>query len=108
MPRHKITYTFLIRPVLEYGFQIYHVASASNLKKLEIVQLSAAGIINGLMHCCPCDIVLYESDLRDLNLRRQIVRNILQHLKVLDPITELQSSYRIGETTTGRRIALLV
>ncbi|GFU63517.1 probable RNA-directed DNA polymerase from transposon BS [Trichonephila clavipes] len=31
----KITYTTLVRPVLEYGYQIFQVASPTNLKKLE-------------------------------------------------------------------------
>ncbi|GFS40880.1 putative RNA-directed DNA polymerase from transposon BS [Nephila pilipes] len=67
----KITYTALIRPVLEYGYQIYQVTAASNLKKLERIQLSAAGIITGLRHCCSNDIVLYEVDLKPLSLRRR-------------------------------------
>ncbi|GFU30253.1 probable RNA-directed DNA polymerase from transposon BS [Trichonephila clavipes] len=37
----RITYTTLVHPVLEYGYQIFQVASPKNLKKLERVQLSA-------------------------------------------------------------------
>ncbi|UYV74179.1 hypothetical protein LAZ67_11002330 [Cordylochernes scorpioides] len=38
----KLTYTSLIRPILEYGYQIYGTASETNLKSLERIQLSAA------------------------------------------------------------------
>ncbi|UYV83271.1 hypothetical protein LAZ67_23000348, partial [Cordylochernes scorpioides] len=41
----KLTYTSLIRPILEYGYQIYGTASETNLKSLERIQLSAARII---------------------------------------------------------------
>ncbi|GFT41398.1 hypothetical protein TNCV_3890181 [Trichonephila clavipes] len=42
------------------------VASASNLDKLERVQLSAARIITGLRNSCPRDLVLQEADLQPL------------------------------------------
>ncbi|GBM34660.1 hypothetical protein AVEN_122054-1 [Araneus ventricosus] len=38
----RMTYTALIRPVLEYGYQICQVASQTKLNKLERVQLNAA------------------------------------------------------------------
>ncbi|GFX96855.1 putative RNA-directed DNA polymerase from transposon BS [Trichonephila clavipes] len=47
---HRITHTTLVRPVLEYGYQIFQVASPTNLKKLERVQLSASRIITGLRY----------------------------------------------------------
>ncbi|GFT55257.1 transposable element Tcb1 transposase [Trichonephila clavipes] len=50
------TYTTLVHPVLEYGYQIFQVASPTNLKKLKRVQLSAARIITGLRYSCPTDI----------------------------------------------------
>ncbi|GIY99583.1 putative RNA-directed DNA polymerase from transposon BS [Caerostris extrusa] len=68
----KITYTALIRPILEYGYQIYQVAASTSLKKLERMQSSAARIITGLRHSCPNDIVCYEADLQLLSLRREI------------------------------------
>ncbi|GIX97120.1 RNase H domain-containing protein [Caerostris extrusa] len=68
----KITYTALIRPILEYGYQIYQVAANTNLKKLERIQFSAARIITGLRHSCPNDIACYEVDLQPLSLRREI------------------------------------
>ncbi|GBM04396.1 hypothetical protein AVEN_35578-1 [Araneus ventricosus] len=43
----RTTYTSFIRPILEYGFQILQTASATNLKKLERIQLGAAQIIAG-------------------------------------------------------------
>jgi len=36
----RITYIFLIRPILEYGFPIFFCASDLSLQKLERVQLS--------------------------------------------------------------------
>ncbi|GIY92049.1 RNase H domain-containing protein [Caerostris extrusa] len=57
----KITYTALIRPILEYGCQIYQVFASTNLKKLEKIQFSATRIITGLRHSCPNDIVCYEA-----------------------------------------------
>ncbi|GFX91449.1 uncharacterized protein TNCV_3545321 [Trichonephila clavipes] len=63
------TYIALIRPILEYGVQVYQVASASNLDKLERVQLSTVRVITGLRNSCPRDIVLYEADLQPLRLR---------------------------------------
>ncbi|GBM87897.1 hypothetical protein AVEN_31623-1 [Araneus ventricosus] len=66
----RMTYTAFIRPVLEYGYQIYQVASQTNLNKLDRVQLSAARI--------PKAIILFEADLQPLLLRRQkILRDIL-------------------------------
>ncbi|GFY32938.1 putative RNA-directed DNA polymerase from transposon BS [Trichonephila clavipes] len=68
----RITYTTLVCPVLEYGYQIFQVASATNLKKLERVQLSAARIITGLRYSCPTDIVLYEEDIQPLTIRFEV------------------------------------
>ncbi|GFU93566.1 uncharacterized protein TNCV_948081 [Trichonephila clavipes] len=58
------------RPVLEFGSAIFFIASDSNLKKLERIQLSAARIIAGLRNSCPNNLVLYECDLQPLNMRR--------------------------------------
>ncbi|UYV62614.1 hypothetical protein LAZ67_2001324 [Cordylochernes scorpioides] len=66
----KLTYTSLIRPILEYGYQIYGTASETNLKSLERIQLSAARIITGLRNTCPNDIALYEEDIMPLKDRR--------------------------------------
>ncbi|UYV71749.1 hypothetical protein LAZ67_9000227 [Cordylochernes scorpioides] len=66
----KLTYTSLIRPILEYGYQIYGTASETNLKSLERIQLSAARIITGLRNTCLNDIVLYEADIMPLKDRR--------------------------------------
>ncbi|UYV81538.1 hypothetical protein LAZ67_20001475 [Cordylochernes scorpioides] len=66
----KLTYTSLIRPILEYGYQIYGTASETNLKSLERIQLSASRIITGLRNTCPNDIVLYEADIMPLKDRR--------------------------------------
>ncbi|GFS99271.1 uncharacterized protein TNCV_1600961 [Trichonephila clavipes] len=65
-----MTYTTLIKPVLEFGSAIFFIASDSNLKKLEIIQLSAARIISGLRNSCPNNLVLYECDIQPLNMRR--------------------------------------
>ncbi|XP_071041949.1 uncharacterized protein [Parasteatoda tepidariorum] len=62
----RATYLALIRPILEYGAPVYSCASASNLQRLERVQLSAARIITGLRNSCPNDIVLFEVDLQPL------------------------------------------
>ncbi|GFU62473.1 putative RNA-directed DNA polymerase from transposon BS [Trichonephila clavipes] len=68
----RITYTTLVCPVLEYGYQIFQVASPTYLKKLERVQLSAARIITGLRYSCPTDIVLYEADIQPLTIRFEV------------------------------------
>ncbi|GFS78259.1 probable RNA-directed DNA polymerase from transposon BS [Trichonephila clavipes] len=65
----RLTYTSLIRPVLEYGSQIYFSASRTNLAKLDRVQSSAARIITGMRHSCPTDLVLFEADIMPLDLR---------------------------------------
>ncbi|UYV71655.1 hypothetical protein LAZ67_8004009 [Cordylochernes scorpioides] len=84
----KSTYTSLIRPILEYGYQIYATASETNLKSLERIQLSAARIITGLRNTCPNDIVLYEADIMPLKDRRsynlpKYINKIKKYLKQL-------------------------
>lgn len=99
----KITYTTLIRPVLEYGYQIYQIAAASNLKKLERVQLSAARIITGLRHCCPNDIVLYEADLKPLSLRRMVnCAKYIASLKSFGPYN--RTSTFLSDWTNNQRL----
>ncbi|XP_015920115.2 uncharacterized protein [Parasteatoda tepidariorum] len=66
----KLTYTALISPILEYGAPIYSCASETNLNRLEKVQISAAKIITGLRRSCSDEIVLFESDLQPLYMRR--------------------------------------
>ncbi|GFT41858.1 RNase H domain-containing protein [Trichonephila clavipes] len=68
----RITYTTLLHPDLEYGYQIFQVASPTNLKKLKRVQLSAARIITGRRYNCPTDIVLYEADIQPLTMRSEV------------------------------------
>ncbi|GFS55387.1 RNase H domain-containing protein [Trichonephila inaurata madagascariensis] len=68
----RITYTTLVHPVLEYGHQIFQVASPTNLKKLERVQLSAAKINTGLRYSCPTDIVLYEAKIQLFTMRFEV------------------------------------
>ncbi|XP_021002430.2 uncharacterized protein [Parasteatoda tepidariorum] len=74
------TYLSLIRPILEYGFPVYSCASATNLDKLERVQLSAARIITGLKRSCPKEIVLFEADLQPLQTRRKA--NLTNYFKL--------------------------
>ncbi|GFV82324.1 putative RNA-directed DNA polymerase from transposon BS [Trichonephila clavipes] len=69
----RLTYTSFIRPVLEYGSQIYFSASRTNLAKLDRVQSSAARIITGMRHSCPTDLVLFEADIMPLDLRRKLL-----------------------------------
>ncbi|GFY38280.1 putative RNA-directed DNA polymerase from transposon BS [Trichonephila inaurata madagascariensis] len=64
----RITYTTFVRPVLEYGYQIFQVASPTNLKKLERMKLSAAKIITGLRYSSPTGIVMYEADIQALTM----------------------------------------
>ncbi|UYV67859.1 hypothetical protein LAZ67_5002275 [Cordylochernes scorpioides] len=66
----KLTYTSLMRPILDNGYQIYGTASETNLKSLERIQLNAARIITGLRNTCPNNIVLYEADIMPLKDRR--------------------------------------
>ena len=47
------TYTALIRPILEYGAQVYNFAADNNLDKVERIQLAAARVITGLQNSCP-------------------------------------------------------
>ncbi|GFS98914.1 putative RNA-directed DNA polymerase from transposon BS [Trichonephila clavipes] len=84
-----ITYTTLVRPVLEYGFQIFQVASPTNLKKLERVQLSAARIITGLRYSCPTDIVLYEADIQPHTMRLEVN----SHIGIIDQYSQAYSSH---------------
>lgn len=56
----RIAYTIMVRPVLEYGYQIDQMASPANLKKLKRVHLNAARIITRLRNSCPNNVVLYE------------------------------------------------
>ncbi|UYV82916.1 hypothetical protein LAZ67_22001374 [Cordylochernes scorpioides] len=84
----KLTYTSLMRPILEYGYQIYGTASETNLKSLERIQLSAARIITGLRKPCPNDIVLYEADIMPLKNRisynlPKYINKIKKYLKQL-------------------------
>ncbi|GBN45081.1 hypothetical protein AVEN_15078-1 [Araneus ventricosus] len=65
----QTAYVSLIRPILEYGYQVYQVASDTNLDKLERLQLSAARIVTRLLGSTPAVIVLYEADLQPLCLR---------------------------------------
>ncbi|GBM80671.1 hypothetical protein AVEN_209865-1 [Araneus ventricosus] len=65
----RATYASLIRPILEYGYQVHQVASDINLVKLEWVELSVARIVTGQRFSSPADIVLYEADLQPLRLR---------------------------------------
>ncbi|GFV69023.1 RNase H domain-containing protein [Trichonephila clavipes] len=49
---------------------VYFCASEDNLNKLERVQPNAERIVTGLRNSCPNNIVLYESDLPPLSMRR--------------------------------------
>ncbi|GFW83156.1 down syndrome cell adhesion molecule [Trichonephila clavipes] len=69
----RLTYTSLIRPVLEYGSQIYFSASRTNLAKLDRVQSSAVRVITDMRHSCPTDLVLFEADILPLDLRRKLL-----------------------------------
>ncbi|XP_042906414.1 uncharacterized protein [Parasteatoda tepidariorum] len=73
----RTTYTALVRPILEYDFQVYSCASASILQKLEKVQLSAARIISGLRNSCQSHILLYETNFQSLEMRRE--SNLVKH-----------------------------
>ncbi|GBO14335.1 RNA-directed DNA polymerase from mobile element jockey [Araneus ventricosus] len=96
----RMTYTALIRPVLEYGYQVYQVASQTNLNKLEKVQLSAARIITGLRSCCPKAIVLYEADLQPLSMRiRTNSAKYIAKLQSLGSFNELRNLFFSGQAT---------
>ncbi|GBM72003.1 hypothetical protein AVEN_167737-1 [Araneus ventricosus] len=97
----RMTYTALIRPVLEYGYQVYQMACQTNLNKLEIVQLSTARIITGLRSCCPKAIVLYEADLQPLSMRirNNSAKYIAKLQKVSDLLTELRNLFYSGQAT---------
>ncbi|GBL93938.1 hypothetical protein AVEN_76672-1 [Araneus ventricosus] len=65
----RTTCISVIRPILEYSYQVYRVTSDANLDKLERIQLSAARIVTGLRSSTLADIVLDEADLQPLHLR---------------------------------------
>ncbi|GIY81317.1 putative RNA-directed DNA polymerase from transposon BS [Caerostris extrusa] len=99
----KITYTALIRPILEYGYQIYQVAANTNLKKQERIQFSAGRIIPGLRHSCPNDIACYEADLQPLSLRREInMAKYVAKLKSFKPYN--RSSNLLLNWTNNQRL----
>ncbi|GIY31489.1 putative RNA-directed DNA polymerase from transposon BS [Caerostris extrusa] len=99
----KITYTALIRLILEYGYQIYQVAANTNLKKLERIQFSAARIITGLRHSCPNDIACYEADLQPLSVRREInMAKYVAKLKSFKPYN--RSSNLLSNWTNNQRL----
>ncbi|GBN21683.1 hypothetical protein AVEN_11166-1 [Araneus ventricosus] len=99
----RMTYTALIRPVLEYGYQVYQVASQTNLNKLERVQLSAARIITGLRSCCPKAIVLYEADLQPLSMR--IRTNSVKYIAKLQSLGSFnRTSKFILQWTSNQRL----
>ncbi|GIY25506.1 putative RNA-directed DNA polymerase from transposon BS [Caerostris extrusa] len=99
----KITYTALIRPILEYGYQIYQVAANTNLKKLERIQFSAARIITGLRHSCPNDIACYEADLQPLSVRIEInMAKYVAKLKSFKPYN--RSSNLLSNWTNNQRL----
>ncbi|GFY61687.1 RNase H domain-containing protein [Trichonephila inaurata madagascariensis] len=62
----RYKYIVLIQPILEYGAQVYQVASASNLDKR-----SASRVITGHLNSCPKGIVLYEAYFQPLRLLRK-------------------------------------
>ncbi|GIY48561.1 putative RNA-directed DNA polymerase from transposon BS [Caerostris extrusa] len=51
--------------------RFYHVATNTNLKKLDRIQFSAARIITGLRHSCLNDIACYEADLQSPLLEKR-------------------------------------
>ncbi|GFW05718.1 putative RNA-directed DNA polymerase from transposon BS [Trichonephila clavipes] len=95
----RITYTTLVCPILEYGYQILQVASSTNLKKLERVQLSAARIITGLRYSCLTDIVLYEADIQPLTMRFEV--NSYRQL-ALEVINDIPDQALIVDTDGSR------
>ncbi|GFV29890.1 transposable element Tcb1 transposase [Trichonephila clavipes] len=68
----RITYITLVRPVLEYGYQIFQVASPTNLKKLERECNSVLRGLSRALDSCPTDIVLYEADIQPLTMRFEV------------------------------------
>ncbi|GFV16492.1 RNase H domain-containing protein [Trichonephila clavipes] len=98
----RITYTTLVRPVLEYGYQIFQVASPTNLKILERVQLSDVRIITGLRYNCPTDIVLYEADIQPLTMRFEV--NSYRHFNKIKSFGSFNrtSSFIINWTSNQR------
>ncbi|GFW13230.1 putative RNA-directed DNA polymerase from transposon BS [Trichonephila clavipes] len=99
----RITYTTLVRPVLEYGYQIFQVASPTNSKKLERLQLSAARIITGLRYSCPTDIVLYQADIQPLTMRFEV--NSYRYFNIIKSLGSFnRTSSFILNWTSNRRL----
>ncbi|GIY50761.1 hypothetical protein CEXT_218231 [Caerostris extrusa] len=67
----------------------------TNLNKLEVVQHSAARIVTGLRHSCPNDIVLFESDLPLLSMKRTYCLT-----KILTSFTATMNSIEFPPTFT--------
>ncbi|GFV52040.1 putative RNA-directed DNA polymerase from transposon BS [Trichonephila clavipes] len=101
----RITYTTLIRPVFEYGYQIFQVASPTNLIKLERVQFSAARIITDLRYSCPTDIVLYEAGIQPLTMRFEV--NSFSHVEFREELLTITPKHS-SHPELLRQLALVV
>ncbi|GFW25437.1 putative RNA-directed DNA polymerase from transposon BS [Trichonephila clavipes] len=96
------TYTTLVHPVFEYGYQIFQVASPTNLKKLDRVQLNTARIITGLRYGYPADIVLYEADIQPLTMRFEVISyRYFNKIKIFGSFNRI-SSFILNWTSNQR------
>lgn len=68
-----LTYTSLVKPILENGTENYFCASTINLNKLDRVQSSAVRIITVMIRSCPTDLVLFECDKHSFNVTRSMM-----------------------------------
>ncbi|XP_052130097.1 uncharacterized protein LOC127751095 [Frankliniella occidentalis] len=67
----KRTYTSLIRPMLDYGIEIYDPHSQEMWAKLESIQMEAARIITGAMKSTPRHALLAETGEMPIQLRQR-------------------------------------
>ena len=64
-------YTKYIRPKIDYGSLIYHIASESTLRKLDSIQNTALRLAFGGHQSTPIPFLLSESGEEKLNTRRE-------------------------------------
>jgi hypothetical protein len=95
-------YITFIRPILEYGFEVWDNCGAVNSDRLEKVQTEAARIVTGLTSYASLDSIYCETGWDELIVRREVkMRNLFnkiinneapEYLSELIPPTVAESS----------------
>ena len=72
-------YTSFIRPILEYGSQVWSGCTVQDEEKLECIQLNAARIVTGAMHGTSTAKIYEETGWLTLSKRREISKLTLMY-----------------------------